>query len=133
MTDKGVPEGAAECQTEPSLGDRVPRIPLIITIAFSLVWFAALHFLNTSFWGSDFVIANRWMIPVGVLFFSLLVGLCGKYLRAPNVINGGFEVVLKGGKLDYKTFPGTLLSSFFSLLSGAAIGPEAPLTLSLIH
>src|SRR5450759_1145446 len=93
MTDKGVPEGAAECQTEPSLGDRVPRIPLIITIAFiavafSLVWFASLHFLNTSFWGSDFVIANRWMIPVGVLFFSLLVGLCGKYLRAPNVING---------------------------------------------
>jgi H+/Cl- antiporter ClcA len=138
MTDKGVPEGAAECQTEPSLGDRVPRIPLIITIAFiavafSLVWFAALHFLNTSFWGSDFVIANRWMIPVGVLFFSLLVGLCGKYLRAPNVINGGFEVVLKGGKLDYKTFPGTLLTSFFSLLSGAAVGPEAPLTFLVVE
>src|SRR5665647_2544364 len=138
MTDKGVPEGAAECQTEPSLGDRVPRIPLIITIAFiavafSLVWFAALHFLNTSFWKNDFVIANRWMIPVGVLFFSLLVGLCGQYLGAPNVINGGFEVVLKGENLDYKTFPGTLLTSFFSLLSGAAVGPEAPLTFLVVE
>jgi H+/Cl- antiporter ClcA len=142
MTDKGVTEGAAERPTEPSLnvkkGDRVPKIPAIIIIAliavvFSLVWFASLHFLNTSFWKSDFVIANRWMIPVGVLFFSLLVGLCGKYLRAPNVINGGFEVVLKGGNLDYKTFPGTLLTSFFSLLSGAAVGPEAPLTFLVVE
>jgi len=142
MTDKGVTEGAAEPATEPSLsakkGDRVPKIPAIIIIAliavaFSLAWFASLHFLNTSFWTNDFVIANRWMIPVGVLFFSLLVGLCGKYLRAPNVINGGFEVVLKGGSLDYKTFPGTLLTSFFSLLSGAAIGPEAPLTFLVVE
>ena len=102
MKDPETPENAVERPTEPKKGDRVPRIPLIIfialiAVAFSLVWFAALHFLNTSFWESDFVIANRWMIPVGVLFFSLLVGLCGKYLRAPNVINGGFEVVLKGG------------------------------------
>jgi H+/Cl- antiporter ClcA len=142
MTDKGVTEGAAEPPTEPSLsakkGDRVPKIPAIIIIAliavaFSLAWFASLHFLNTSFWKNDFVIANRWMIPVGVLFFSLLVGLCGKYLRAPNVINGGFEVVLKGGNLDYKTFPGTLLTSFFSLLSGAAVGPEAPLTFLVVE
>jgi H+/Cl- antiporter ClcA len=142
MTDKGVTEGAAEHPTEPSLnvkkGDRVPKIPLIIiialiSVAFALVWFATVRFLNTAFWKSDFVIANRWMIPVGVLFFSLLVGLCGKYLRAPNVINGGFEVVLKGGKLDYKTFPGTLLTSFFSLLSGAAVGPEAPLTFLVVE
>jgi hypothetical protein len=98
MTGPKTPENALECPTEPKKDDRVPKIPLIIIIAFiavafSLVWFASLHFLNTSFWKSDFVIANRWMIPVGVLFFSLLVGLCGKYLRAPNVINGGFEVV----------------------------------------
>ncbi|MGA7075814.1 MAG: chloride channel protein [Halobacteriota archaeon] len=137
MTDKGVTEGAAERPTEPSLGvkkgDRVPKIYLIviialISVAFSLAWFASLRFLNTAFWENDFVIANRWMIPVGVLFFSLLVGLCGKYLRAPNVINGGMEELLKGGSLDYTTFPGTLLTSFFSLLSGAAVGPEAPLT-----
>jgi H+/Cl- antiporter ClcA len=28
---------------------------------------------------------------------------------------------------DYTTFPGTLLSSFFSLFSGASVGPEGPL------
>ncbi len=138
MTGPETPENAAECPPEPKKGDRVPRFPLIIfialiAVAFSLVWFAAVQLLHTSFWKSDFVIANRWMIPVGVLFFSLLVGLCGKYLRAPNVINGGFEVVLKGERLDYTTFPGTLLTSFFSLLSGAAIGPEAPLTFLVVE
>jgi chloride channel protein, CIC family len=138
MTDPATSENAVECLPEPKKGDRVPRFPLIIfialiAVAFSLVWFAAVQFLHTSYWESDFVIANRWMIPVGVLLFTLLVGLCGKYLRAPNVINGGFEVVLKGKRLDYTTFPGTLLTSFFSLLSGAAIGPEAPLTFLVVE
>ncbi len=27
--------------------------------------------------------------------------------------------------LDYSTFPGVLLTSFFSLLSGASVGPRA--------
>lgn len=138
MTDTEIPESAAACPPEPKKGERVPKIPLIIfialvAVAFSLVWFAAVQLLHTAFWKSDFVIANRWMIPVGVLLFTLLVGLCGKYLRAPNVINGGFEVVLKGERLDYTTFPGTLLTSFFSLLSGAAIGPEAPLTFLVVE
>ncbi len=133
MTGLETPENAVECPPEPKKGDRVPRIPLIlfialVSVAFAMVWFTCLSFLNTAFWKNEFVIANRWMIPVGVLFFSLLVGLCGKYLRAPNVIHGGMEVVLKGGNLDYTIFPGTLLTSFFSLLSGAAVGPEAPLT-----
>jgi H+/Cl- antiporter ClcA len=138
MKSPEIPEDAVECPPEPKKGDRVPRFPLIIfialiAVAFSLVWFATVQFLHTSFWQSDLVIANRWAIPVGVLFFSLLVGLSGKYLRAPNVINGGFEVVLKGERLDYTTFPGTLLTSFFSLLSGAAIGPEAPLTFLVVE
>lgn len=37
---------------------------------------------------------------------------------------------LKGSgqeKVDYTTFPGALLSSFVSLLSGASVGPEGPL------
>jgi H+/Cl- antiporter ClcA len=64
------------------------------------------------------------------LLFSLLVGLVQKYLRAPTVINGGAFESMKGGdheKTDYTTFPGALLSSFFSLLSGASVGPEGPL------
>lgn len=85
--------------------------------------------MNTTFWKNDFVTANRWMIPVLVLLFSLLVGLCGKYLRAPNVIHGGTTEAMKGeGDLDYSTFPGALLTSFFSLLSGAPVSPEGPIT-----
>jgi len=65
------------------------------------------------------------MIPLGVLIFSLAVGLCQKYLNAPTVIDGGFVESIKGGKkADYRTFPGALLSSLFSLLSGASVGPE---------
>ena len=71
--------------------------------------------LNALIWMNEFVKANRWTIPAGAIFFSLLVGLCLKYLQAPDVIHGGFTDSMKGegAHSDYKTFPGTLLSSFF--------------------
>jgi H+/Cl- antiporter ClcA len=145
MTDKEAIEGAAQA-TEggaPStatsigvaIGEREPKIRQIVlialvTAAFGLVWFASLSILNTAVWKNDFIAANRWTIPVLVLLFSLLVGLCGKYLHAPNVIHGGIAETMKGESfhLDYSTFPGALLTSFFSLLSGASVGPEGPLT-----
>ena len=145
MTDKEAIEGAVQA-TEggaPSaatsigvaIGEREPKIRQIVLIAlvtavFGLVWFASLSILNTAVWKNDFISANRWTIPVLVLLFSLLVGLCGKYLHAPNVIHGGIAETMKGESfhLDYSTFPGALLTSFFSLLSGASVGPEGPLT-----
>ena len=118
-----------------AIGEREPKIRQIViialvTAAFALVWFASLSILNTAVWKNDFITANRWTIPVLVLLFSLLVGLCGKYLRAPNMIHGGMAEAMKGKgfHLDYSTFPGALLTSFFSLLSGASVGPEGPLT-----
>ena len=101
----------------------------IIAIVFTSVWLETYLYLNAVIWMNDFVDANRWTIIVGVLVFSLLVGLCEKYLHAPNVINGGFTDSMKGEghEGNYKTFPGTLLSSFFSLFSGASVGPEGPL------
>jgi len=111
-----------------------PKIWQIILIAFIAIGFTALWletytYLNEIIWMNDFVKANRWTIPAGIIFFSLLVGLCQKYLRAPNVIHGGFTDSMKGDGThgDYTTFPGTLLSSFFSLFSGASVGPEGPL------
>ncbi len=111
-----------------------PKIWQIILIAFIAIGFTALWletytYLNELLWMNDFVKANRWTIPAGIIFFSLLVGLCQKYLRAPNVIHGGFTDSMKGEGThgDYTTFPGTLLSSFFSLFSGASVGPEGPL------
>jgi len=107
----------------------------IIAIVFTSVWLETYLYLNAVIWMNDFVQANRWTIIVGVLVFSLLVGLCEKYLHAPNVIHGGFTDSMKGEghETNYKTFPGTLLSSFFSLFSGASVGPEGPLAFLIME
>jgi H+/Cl- antiporter ClcA len=117
-----------------------PKIWQIILIAFIAIGFTALWletytYLNEIIWMNDFVKANRWTIPAGIILFSLLVGLCQKYLRAPNVIHGGFTDSMKGEGThgDYTTFPGTLLSSFFSLFSGASVGPEGPLAFLIME
>jgi len=102
----------------------------VVAIVFTALWLGAYGWLNDHIWKNSFVTSNAWTFPVGVLFFSLLVGLVQKYLRAPTVINGGAFESMKGGdhnQADYTTFPGALLSSFFSLLSGASVGPEGPL------
>jgi H+/Cl- antiporter ClcA len=98
----------------------------IAAIAFTALWLETYLFLDRLLWMNDFVLANRWTIPAGIIFFSLLVGLSQKYLQAPNVISGGFTESMQGEGSDsgYRTFPGTLLTSFLSLFSGASIGPE---------
>ncbi|MFN8497189.1 MAG: chloride channel protein [Anaerolineae bacterium] len=102
-------------------------IALVVGL-FAVVFLLAYSQLNTLIWSNSFVVANRWMIPVGAVFFSLLVGLTQKYMRAPNVIRGGsVEALQEGDFTGYKTFWGTLLSSFFSLFSGASVGPEGPI------
>jgi H+/Cl- antiporter ClcA len=101
-----------------------------VAITFTALWLWIYGWLDKVIWLNDFTISHTWTIPVGVLCFSLLVGLTQKYLRAPTVIHGGFtELMREGGreKTDYSTFPGALLSSYFSLLSGASVGPEGPL------
>jgi H+/Cl- antiporter ClcA len=101
-----------------------------VSIAFTAMWLGIYGWLEKAIWSNDFVTSHTWTIPVGVVFFSLLVGLTQKYLRAPTVIHGGVTELMRSGgseKTDYLTFPGALLSSYFSLLSGASVGPEGPL------
>ena len=102
----------------------------VVAIIFTALWLGAYSWLNNAIWNNSFVTSHKWTIIVGVLFFSLLVGLAQKYLRAPTVIDGGAMAAMKGGghdKTDYTTFPGALLTSFCSLLSGASVGPEGAL------
>ncbi len=98
----------------------------IIAIAFTAIWLETYVYLHGLLWMNEYVMANRWTIPAGIILFSLLVGLCLKYLQAPDVITGSLVDSMQGegAHSDYRTFPGTLLSSFFSLFSGASIGPE---------
>lgn len=107
----------------------------VIAIAFTAIWLETYMFLHRFLWMNEFVLANRWTIPAGILFFSLLVGLCEKYLHAPNVISGGFTEAMKGegSHGDYRTFPGTLFTSFFSLFSGASIGPEGSIAFLIME
>lgn len=100
----------------------------IVAIAFTAAFLSVYGALNRLIWANGQVTADRWTIVVGVLLFSLVVGLAQKYLRAPTVVDGGFAESLKGGghKADYRVFPGALVSSFCSLLSSASIGPEGP-------
>lgn len=101
-----------------------------VSITFTAVWIEIYGWLSQAIWSNDFVISHAWTIPVGVMFFSALVGLTQKYLRAPNMIHGGFTEAMRGEgqeKTDALTFLGTLLSSYFSLLSGASVGPEGSL------
>src|SRR5215471_9303206 len=131
----GPPEESAQTDTSSQNQHRYPKIRMVILLAlvaivFTALWLGVYKLLNNAIWNNSFVTSNAWVFPIGVLFFSLLVGLVQKYLRAPTVINGGAFESMKGGdhkQADYTTFPGALLSSFFSLLSGASVGPEGPL------
>jgi H+/Cl- antiporter ClcA len=111
----------------------LPRIWMVviigvISILFAIAWLYAYDFLDSNLWHNDFVASHRWVLPMGVLVFSLLVGLAQRYLNAPTVINGSAIDSIKGGEaVSYKRFPGTLLSSFTSLLSGVSVGPEGPI------
>lgn len=103
----------------------------VIAILFTVAYLALYGLLNRVVWVQNgFVQASPWVVPAGVLGFSLLVGLCRRYLHAPTVIHGGITDSLKGGeeKPDYRTFPGAFLSSILSLLSGASVGPEGTIT-----
>jgi H+/Cl- antiporter ClcA len=107
----------------------------LIAIAFTALWLESYNWLNSAIWSNSFVAHNRWTIPVGVVVFSLLVGLAQKYLRAPNVIRGGFVEAIQGktGPNDPSTFIGTLLSSFLSLISGASVGPEGAIAFLVLQ
>ncbi len=130
----GPPQQATHSDSGSETQVKFPRFYMVIlfalvSIVFTALWLGIYEFLNKAIWSNDFVTSHKWTIIVGVLFFSLLVGLTQKYLRAPTVIHGGAAESLKGGghEPDYTTFPGALLSSYFSLFSGASVGPEGPL------
>jgi H+/Cl- antiporter ClcA len=134
----------SKCPAEPPEIDELISMPTtttrllhviliaLIAISFATIFLVVYSLLNNAIWfDNDFIATNRWVIPVLVLVFSLAIGLCQKYLNAPTAIEGSIVDTLKGSgeKADYRTFPGALLSSLISLLSGASIGPEGTIVL----
>jgi H+/Cl- antiporter ClcA len=142
MTDSSVAEPTSVGASSPATvnTERLPNLGHVVVMAVAAIAFTAFFLgvygaLNSAIWGNSYVSANRWTLPILALLFSLLVGLLQKYLRAPTVINGGFAESLKGEgpKTDYQAFPGALLSSLCSLLSGASVGPEGPITVLVLQ
>ncbi len=130
MTDPAIPQSASE----PAAGANSGKIAsiaiwqtlLIALIAgfFVVVWLVAYTWFSNLIWENDFIAANRWTIPVGVIFFSLLVGLVIKYLHAPNLIEGGgaTETLAAGtiiGSVCY-FFPEMMFSGESSIQANAA-------------
>ncbi len=72
----------------------------LVVIVFTAGWLYSYEYLNQIIWENNFVANNKWIIPIGAVFFSLIVGLALKYLRSPSVLKGGFVESLKGEKGD---------------------------------
>ena len=115
---------------------RVPKVWQVvlvaaIAVAFTAAFIQVATLLNRVIWSNVIVTGNRWIVPLVTVGLSLLVGLAQRYFGAPTVIDGGFTESLrgKGTGSDYRTFPGALLSSLCSLLSGASVGPEGPVAI----
>jgi H+/Cl- antiporter ClcA len=112
---------------------RVPKVwqivlVAVIAVAFTAAFMAFSSALHAAVWTNTLLSANPWGVPLISVVLSLIVGLAQRYAHAPTVIDGSFTESLKGKgtHTDYRTFPGALLSSVCSLLSGASVGPEGP-------
>jgi H+/Cl- antiporter ClcA len=103
----------------------VAIVAIFFTIPFLVIWID----LTALIWENEFVTSNRWIVPVLVVLFSVLVGLCVKYLKADTAIHGSISESVESGAIEteYKKFPGSLASAYLSLISGASIGPEGAL------
>ena len=101
----------------------------LVAILFSLAFLLLNGYLGRLIWTDQFLAPGSLAIPALVLFFSLVVGLSRRYLRAPSATDAGFAEMVRGDAEppDVRQFPGAFVSSLASLLSGASIGPEGVL------
>ena len=79
-----------------------PKLWAVILIGLTAIIFAALFlgvfgWLFGVIWTNPFVTEHRWTIPVGVIVFSLLLGLTQRYLHAPDMIHWDLPEAMKGG------------------------------------
>ena len=94
----------------PYIPARLGAVVLIalVAIVFSLAFLLLNGYLEQAIWTEGILTENRWMIPVLVVLFSLVVGLSRRYLQAPSAIDAGFVEMVRGDAEppDYRQFPG---------------------------
>jgi H+/Cl- antiporter ClcA len=91
-----------------------------------LVWLTVFETVNRVLWENEVVTSNPWLFPVICLPFSLAVGLLVKYRNAPTTLDESLLDSLGGDvtKIAWRTLPVTVVMAWFSLFSGAVLGPE---------
>ena len=107
---------------------------LLAALLGAIVGGASAGFLHFIEWG------QHWLwnelsagLPLQALFLGvaggLLVGLCQRYLGDhPPSITEAVAELRETGRLDYHHLPHGLMTAVSSLLFGASLGPEAPIT-----
>ena len=91
-----------------------------------LAWLIVFENVNKLLWENEFVTANPWLFPAICLPFSLAVGLLVKYRHAPTTLDASLLDSLSGDvtKIDWRGLPVNVIMAWFSLFSGAVLGPE---------
>ena len=79
---------------------------------------------DASSYGTGFLDGEWWMVVV-LAGAGLVVGVSRRFLGTPMTVNMFAE--LDEGRVDHRHVPAVLVTGFVSLLSGASLGPEAPL------
>lgn len=102
-------------------------ISALITFAF----IALVHQITNLLWeqvaqslGLDLRIFTLLVCTIGGLLVGLLVKLFGDHNAIFAELMNEFG---KTGRFDYRNAPGIVITAFVSLISGASLGPEAPL------
>ena len=123
-----------DTQAKPKSYIRLMALVALMGMVSAVVTFVFMAFVN----GSIRLIWEEAALTIGVdprLFTflvctlgGLLVGLLVKYFGDHNAI---FSELMRDfgrtGRFDYRHAPGIVITAFVSLISGAALGPEAPL------
>ncbi len=103
----------------------------VISAVITFVFMALVHEGTNLIWeqtaqlvGISMPLFTILVCTLGGLLVGLLVKLFGDH-------SGIFAEVMrefgKTGRFDYRNAPGIVITAFFSLISGASLGPEAPL------
>jgi H+/Cl- antiporter ClcA len=123
-----------DTQAKPKSYIRLMGLVALLGIVSAVVTFVFMFFVNRSIaliWeeaaltlGMDPRLFTLLVCTVG----GLLVGLLVKYFGDHNAIFSDLMREFgKTGRFDYHHAPGIVITAFFSLIAGAALGPEAPL------
>ena len=124
------PVDAAPAAALVTAGELVDVSAVSVSGAFVvLCWIELYRQLDSWIWGSSYVASHSWMYIALAIALSLVVGVGVKWFSAPTIMSGSLIDSFKGvgARPRWQLIPITMVNALASLLSGASVGPEAPI------